>query len=91
MNLEEILQEIGIKKKAEPMEDDCLVVSLKNSDEYGRVYSILENSDMVEIDDDSSMLTYKSSSIQYNGDGFLVTLISDFDADTYKLTIKGVQ
>ena len=90
MDLEQVLKEIGINQKAEPMENGCLVVSLKNSNEYGRVYSILENSGIIEIDDDSSVLTYKSSSIQYNGDGFIITLISDFDADTYKLTIKEV-
>lgn len=89
MNLEEILQEIGIKQKAEQTEDG-LVILLKNSNDYGRIYSILENSDLIEIDDDSSVLTYESSSIQYNGDGFIITLISDFDADTYKLTIKEV-
>lgn len=89
MNLKEILQEIGIKQKAEQTEDG-LVISLKNSNEYGRIYSILENSDLIEIDDDSSVLTYESSSIQYDGDGFIITLISDFDADTYKLTIKEV-
>lgn len=90
MNLKEILKEIGIKQEAKLMEDDCYVVQLNNSNDYGRIYSILENSDIIEIDDDSSVLTYESSSIQYNGDGFIITLISDFDADTYKLTIKEV-
>lgn len=90
MNLKEILKEIGIKQEAKLMEDNCYVVQLKNSNDYGKIYSILENSDLIEIDDDSSVLTYESSSIQYNGDGFVITLISNFDADTYKLTIKEV-
>lgn len=86
--MEEILKQIGIKKEPEKIENGYLAISINDSDEYAIYYSLLENSDLVDIDDDSSTLTYESSSIQYDGDGFIITLIGDFEADTYKLTIK---
>ena len=44
--------------------------------------------DELEEDAESSQITSGPSSIQYVGDLYTVTLLADFEADTYKLVIR---
>ena len=84
----DILRELNINETPEKIEEGYYAISFKDSNDYGKCYSKLEKSDLVDLDDDSSVVTYESSSLQYEGDGFEITLIADFEADTYKMTIK---
>lgn len=86
--MEEFLREVGITKEPTLSEDGTMVVEIDNSNEYAKFYSILEKSELVDEDETSSQLTLEASSIQYVGDDYVITLMSDLEADTYKLTIK---
>lgn len=86
--MEEFLKEVGITKEPTLSEDGTMVVEIDNSNEYAKFYSILEKSELVDEDETSSQLTLEASSIQYVGDDYVITLMSDLEADTYKLTIK---
>ena len=87
--MEELLRKIGINETPTKT-DNGYVINLNDSDEYGRYYSKLDKSDLVEEDDESSQVTLENSSIQYlSEDGkYLFTLLADFDGDIYTLTIK---
>ena len=86
--MEEFLKELGITKEPTLSDDGTLVIEIADSNEYARYYSLLERSDLVDEDETSSQLTLEASSIQYVGDEYVITLMSDFEADTYQLTIK---
>lgn len=86
--MEEFLKQLRIDKKAEKTDDGKLLIELEDSDEYGRIYSKLDKSDLVYEDQDSSQVTFDTSSIQFESDNYLITLLADFEQDTYKLTIK---
>ena len=86
--MEEFLKELGIDKEPTKAEDGTLVIEIANSNEYAKYYSLLENSDLVDEDESSSQLTLEASSIQYVGDNYVITLMSNLEADTYQLTIK---
>lgn len=91
--MEEYLKNLGINKPGEMNSEGTYVVALANSAEFSKIYSILDkNTDLQELDD-SSTLTVENSNIVFidsNDDNYLINLIADFDADTYKLTITEV-
>lgn len=87
--MEELLKEIGIDKPIST-QDGKAVVDIDDERDYGRIYTLLDRSDLVEEDEESSMITMDSSSIQYDNDDYVLTLIADFNLDEYKLVIKEV-
>jgi hypothetical protein len=86
--MKELLSKLGLSETGDYGKDNVYTVDLKDSDEYGKVYSKLDKSEEFYEIEDSSLLTIHNSSIVYENDKYEVILISDFDQDTYKLTIK---
>ena len=86
--MEKFLQELGIRKSGYYSKEGSYVVDLDDSEEYGKVYTILDNSDTVEEMEDESQVTIHSSNIVYTNDEFQLTLLSDFDSDQYKLIVR---
>lgn len=86
--MEKFLQELGIRKSGYYSKEGSYVVDLDDSEEYGKVYTILDNSDIVEEMEDESQVTIHSSNIVYTNDEFQLTLLSDFDSDQYKLIVR---
>ena len=86
--MEEFLNEIGIQGKLNITDDNTGVLEILGSDNYGRVYSRLDKSNLVEEDEDSSQMTAETASIQYESEKYLITLLANFDTDEYKLVIK---
>ena len=87
--MEDFLNEIGIT--ADLQKTDNNTMDIPNSNAYGKIYSKLDNSDLVEEDIESSQITYDNSSIQFLSDDYLITLLADFNEDIYKLTIKTLE
>lgn len=91
MSVEELLQELGLDLIGSYSDDGSYVVDLADSEEFGKVYSTLEDSELVRLLEDSTTLTEHNGSIQYEyEDLFMLTLISDFDSDIYKLVIREI-
>lgn len=86
--MEEFLNEIGIQGKLNITDDNTGVLEILGSDNYGRIYSRLDKSNLVEEDEDSSQMTAETASIQYESEQYLITLLANFDTDEYKLVIK---
>lgn len=86
--MEELLKQIGITQEGEYTDDGCYVVDIADDTEYGKIYSKLDKSDLVDEDEDSSQITMDTSSIQYIGDDYSLTLLGDFEGEVYKLTIR---
>lgn len=85
--MEEFLSSIGIEGQLQKS-SSSYVLDIGNSDEYGRIYSLLDNSDEVEEDPESSQVTLDYASVQFFNDRFTIQLIANFEADEYRLTIK---
>ncbi len=86
--MEEFLRGLGITEKGSTTEDGSYVIDIPDSNTYGKYLSKLDRSTEVEEDTESSQVTEDVGSIQYVNDDFTITLLSDFDQDTYKLTIR---
>lgn len=84
----EFLKSIGIYDSGTTADDGSYVIDIPDSNTYGKYLSRLDHCDELEEDAESSQITSGPSSIQYVGDVYTVTLLADFEADTYKLVIR---
>lgn len=84
--MEEFAKKLGIEHLGE-MEENKYVVPLLDSDEYSKVYTILDKSDLVELDTSCTLVTDKVSELQYFNDDFVVKLDANFVDDLYRVVI----
>lgn len=85
--MDEFLADLGIDGNFR-RSASSYVLDIEDSNEYGKIYSILDNSDLVEEDGESSQITVDYQSVQFYNDDYLLQLIADFESDEYRLTIK---
>ena len=88
MYLEKFLAKLGISQVGHYTKTNTYVIDIEDSDEYGKIYSLLDKSDEIEEDEDSSTITVHNSNIVFESENYQLTLIADFDQDTYKLVCK---
>lgn len=88
MYLEKFLEKLGITQVGHYTKTNTYIIDIDDSDEYGKIYSLLDKSDEIEEDEDSSTITVHTSNIVFESDNYQLTLIADFDQDTYKLVCK---
>ena len=86
--MEDFLKQLGIDKSYTKGGNGLYNIDTEDSDEYGKIYSKLDKSDLIDEIPDSSQMTYETASIQFENDDYLITLLADFNEDTYKMTIK---
>ena len=92
MNIEELLSELGISERGSYADDASYVIDIDGSNQYGRVNSILDRSDLLEEIASSSFVTTENANIDYKyEDQYILSLIADFDEDEYKLVITGME
>ena len=86
--MNELLKQIGIDAEPVKAEDGNYNIDIEDSNEYGKYFLILVKSDLVEEDQDASSVNFENSSIQFVNDEYTLTLIADFENDTYSLSIR---
>ena len=69
--MEEFLKKIGLDGELR-RSASSYVLDIEDSNDYGRIYSILDNSDEVEEEEESSQVTEDYSSIQFYNDNYLL-------------------
>lgn len=84
--MEELLKSIGIVAKGEYTKNGSYVVDIKDYDEYGKYYSLLEKSDLEEVQD-TSQITLHTTNVTYSNDDYQVVLQADLDEDLYKIVV----
>lgn len=86
--MKDFLEEIGITNSGNISDDGCYVIDFKNDIEWSKAYSKLDKSDLVDEEDDSTNITMESSTVQFVGDEFTITMTADFESDIYKLVCR---
>lgn len=86
--MNELLKQIGIDAEPVKGENGSYNIDIEDSNEYGRYFSKLDKSDLVEEEQDASSVNFENSSIQFTNDDYTLTLIADFENDTYSLNIR---
>lgn len=88
--MEQLLKEIGINETGTYTSDGSYVVDIKDYNLYGRYFSLLENSDLVEESQDTTQITIHTTNITYVSDKYQITLQADFEEDLYKIIMKKI-
>lgn len=84
--MEELLKSIGIETKGEYTKNGSYVVDIKDYDEYGKYYSLLEKSELEEVQD-TSQITLHTTNVTYANDNYQLVLQADLDEDLYKIVV----
>ena len=84
--MEELLKNIGITAKGEYTKDGAYVVDIKDYNEYGKYFSLLEKSELEEVQDTCQM-TIHSTNVTYASEKYQIVLQADLDEDLYKLVV----
>ena len=83
--MEDFLKELGITNKVEET-DQGYIVTLEDSNEFAKIYSKLDRSDLIDEVIESSQITPDTISVQYVNDDYTLTLLGDLEGDVYTLT-----
>ena len=86
--MEELLRQLGIDAEPVKGENGSYNIDIEDSNEYGRYFSKLDKSDIVEEEQDASSVNFENSSIQFTNEQYTLTLLADFENDTYYLNIR---
>ena len=92
MEIEEYISSIGVKETGFMSEDGSYVIDIIDSNRYGKIFSILDKSDDLDILEDNQVITEQGSSIMYESlsEPYLLNLIADFDGDVYQLIVTKI-
>ena len=85
--MKDLLKRIGITQAGYFTEDGNFVIDFDDSDQFNKAFSRLEKSDLVEENEDSSVINLNVSNVMYIGEGYSFNLIADFDEDSYKMVV----
>jgi hypothetical protein len=84
--MEELLKSVGIEKSGEYTKRGSYVVDIADYDEYGKYFSLLEKSDLEEVQD-TSQITIHTTNVTFATDKYQIVLQADLDEDIYKLIV----
>ena len=88
--MENFLKELGLELEGHYNVKNNYIIDIEDSKEYGKIYSKLDKSDLLDENDDSSTITMHNSHIVFESDEYQLTLMADFENDTYKLVCKEI-
>lgn len=87
--MEEVLLDLGITDEGQYNEDNEYEIYLTSDDDFARIYSKLDKSNLDE-DDSSASLTEDNASFRYYSDNYEITLVANFLENIYKLIVREV-
>lgn len=84
--MEELLKTLGINAKGEYSKTGAYVLDIKDYDEYSKYFSLLEKSDLEEVQD-TAQITIHTTNVTFVSDEYQIVLQADLDEDIYKLVV----
>lgn len=85
--MEELLKQIGITEEGVYTPDGSYVVDIPDFDDYGKYFSLLEKSEIVQEAQDTAQITIHTTNVTYVSDEYQIVLQADLDEDIYKLVV----
>lgn len=88
--MRELLNRVGITQPGYFSDSNTYVVDIMSANDYSRISTKLDKSDLVEEVEDSSISNTSISNIMYESEEYSLNLIADFDSDIYKLVVHKI-
>lgn len=89
--MKEFLKQIGITEEGQETTEGNYVVDLENSNHFNKIFSKLDKCDLVEENEDSSVVNVNITNILYIGEEYAINLVADFNQDAYKLVVTPLE
>lgn len=89
MEIEQFLDSMGIQNKG-ASQDGAYVIDIDGSADYAKMYSILDNSDDLELDENSVTMNENSVDLFYDGEEYTCELIGDLKNNKYRLVVSKI-
>lgn len=87
MEIQEFLMSLNIEKEI-VIDNGEQTVFLDSSDEYARVYTALTESEEVDLESESVVVSSELISLKFSNNDFVIALSADLTRDIYKVTIE---
>lgn len=84
--MEEFLKGLGITATGEYTKNGAYVIDIIDYDEYSKYFSILEKSELEEVQD-TAQITIHTTNVTFASDKYQLVLQADLDEDMYKLVV----
>ena len=89
--MKDFLSQMDIHNEGEFTSSGNYIVDIEDSDEFNRIFSKLDKSDLVDENEDSSVVNLDVTNILYFSDKYSLNLIADFKQDIYKLVVTDLE
>lgn len=92
MDIKEYLESLGIEDEGF-YEEDSYIINMDNSKDYGRIFTILDTSEDIDIIPSNQLVTDQGSSLMYESisEPLLLNLLADFDGGVYQLVVNELE
>lgn len=85
--MKDYLKSLGITKEGE-ITGNVYTIHLDDSNEYGKIYSLLDKHSGLDENEEDSEISSHSAKILFEDESHIITIYADFDYDTYRLTVR---
>lgn len=88
--MEEFLKELGIEAKGTISKEGNYIVDLKDYQEYGKYFSVLDkavDANKIEVSQDNTLITADTTNLTYLSDEYQIQLLGDLNEDIYKIVV----
>ena len=89
MSAQEFAKQLGIQQEGNYV-DGVYVIQLKDSNEYSKIYTILDKSELCDLDTEEISLDVQKSLLVYLADDFAIKLQANFDTNSYSVSFEEV-
>lgn len=89
MRIEDFVKDLGIENEVE-YDNGVATVILKDSNDYAKVYTLLSDSDLVNLEPESVVINQNLTSLKLTNEYFEMILSADLERDIYKLVIEEI-
>lgn len=88
--MKELLSKLGINYTGYWGKEDSYIIDLPDSDAFGKVYSKLEQTNLLEPMEDNDLISSQNVSVLYTDDEYLFNLIMNLEQESYQLIITKI-
>lgn len=85
--MDEFVKSLGIMEPGS-FEGDKYVVELADSNAYAKAFTILDKSDKVDLDGDSTLVSPKVGELLFLSDDYDIRLVANYKDDIYKIIVE---
>lgn len=93
MDIEKYLDSLGIKNEGFYEQGGSYVINIEDSKVYGRIFTILDTSEDIDIIPFNQLVTDQGSSLMYESisEPLLLNLLADFEGGVYQLIVTEIK